>query len=1511
MESRKMRIMGILLGLAMALGLMPGLALAEGGELQAASSKPPQAIQATVMSVFTSDTGKNIDAKVVEGGGALSYAVKSGSEGYIAVNESTGELTIKSVPSDNVAYVTATAAETDAYAQTSVDVPVRVYDKYKYEVSFWTIQYSTGYRVYNLSSLDIKLFDKSGTKVGETTVENPKKGDKVEVLATNFADRVEMTAHIQLPKRDPFTLTGSGGIGGSINVWNPSSYSGKVFTCNYGMNAPEPDYAAPVAKTTLTANGTKQTLLYPGSVSVGGQMQYCPGTESGPNWNEWWTGCPRAVDPGTYYVWWRTHNYAGRSASYVGQGRSEVAPQCIEVTIGKGTISPTVDMEGWTYGEEAKTPTVTGNTGNGTVTYEYKVKGAGDDTYTTAKPTGAGEYTVRATIADTESYSGGSATKDFTIAKAAASTQDVRVMGVLSTSDADTAWVASIEQPLAGMMPSDAGALAYEAGEVKYADGTTTLPAGVTSFTSHVGSDGKVTAALKIPSTTTDIPEAVREITLPVTVRSQNYEDSTINVVVVPTKRTEKTVTIAGAPGSKTYGDDAFTLTATVDGEQGEASDWYWYSSDPNVLEVANTGSNEMPVTVKGPGSAMIMAWYEPSDPARQYIGAATTEPITVNKASISPSVSINGWTYGEAAKAPSVTGNTGKGAVTYSYSGTTSGETAFGPSADVPTQAGTYTVTATVAETDNYLGDTCTAEFTIAPKKVPVTVVAAEKTYDGTADANVVAAMKASDLVDGDLLEGTVVNDDGTVTFPGLKGTFDDPSAGQNKPITLDATHVTYPVADVWSYEAEITEAPAASILPRPVYAKADDKTSKHGQAIAELTYSLDSPDSSSGLVGEDTSASLGITASTAASSSSDVGEYPITLSGGTGNGNYNVFFAEGGTYTITKADGLTRSTNVMGVLSSSDADSAWVTSIEQPLAGMMPSDAGTLAYKGITTKYADGSTTLPEGVTSFTSHVGSDGKVTARLEIPSTATDIPEGVREITLSVTVTSENYEDSTINVVVVPTKRTEKTVTIAGAPDSKTYGDDAFTLTATADGEQGEASDWYWYSSDPNVLEIADTHSNVMSVTVKNPGSAMIMAWYEPSASSTIGAATTDPITVNKASISPSVSIDGWTYGEAANVPVLADGSNPGGCTVTYEYKKKGADDAYTEDAPFQAGEYTVRATVLESTYHKGGVCTTDFTIGKKRVDATVTAEDKTYDGTRDANVSAIVNGGVLEGDVVTMRISGAFADPNAGGGKEITLDASSVSLAGEGSANYEALVPSDPITASILPRPIVVKADDKSSRKGEAMVELTYGLNGSTTLAEGDTLASLGITASTTATSSSDVGEYPITLSGGTANPNYAVTLGEGAKYTITEPAPAPEPEKGTLYRLYNPYSGEHFFTASGYERDAVVAAGWTYEGEAWTAPESGIPVYRLYNPYAGEHHYTMSAFERDCLLSLGWNDEGTGWYSDEAESVAIYRLYNPYASSNSHHFTASAYERDCLVSLGWSDEGTGWYGLS
>lgn len=35
------------------------------------------------------------------------------------------------------------------------------------------------------------------------------------------------------------------------------------------------------------------------------------------------------------------------------------------------------------------------------------------------------------------------------------------------------------------------------------------------------------------------------------------------------------------------------------------------------------------------------------------------------------------------------------------------------------------------------------------------------------------------------------------------------------------------------------------------------------------------------------------------------------------------------------------------------------------------------------------------------------------------------------------------------------------------------------------------------------------------------------------------------------------------------------------------------------------------------------------------------------------------------------------------------------------------------------------------------------------------------------------------------------------------------------MYRLYNPNSGEHFYTASAAEKVSVTNAGWRYEGYA------------------------------------------------------------------------------------------------
>ena len=134
-----------------------------------------------------------------------------------------------------------------------------------------------------------------------------------------------------------------------------------------------------------------------------------------------------------------------------------------------------------------------------------------------------------------------------------------------------------------------------------------------------------------------------------------------------------------------------------------------------------------------------------------------------------------------------------------------------------------------------------------------------------------------------------------------------------------------------------------------------------------------------------------------------------------------------------------------------------------------------------------------------------------------------------------------------------------------------------------------------------------------------------------------------------------------------------------------------------------------------------------------------------------------------------------------------------------------------------------------------------------------------------------------------------------------------------TMWRLYNPWTGEHFYTADTAERDSLVVVGWNDEGVGWVAPASGDPVYRLYNPYVvgGDHHYTLSEGERDSLVSVGWRSEGVGWYSAPAElGVPLYRQYNPYAATGTHNYTADEVERDQLISVGWRDEGIAWNGV-
>ena len=87
-------------------------------------------------------------------------------------------------------------------------------------------------------------------------------------------------------------------------------------------------------------------------------------------------------------------------------------------TIAKASTTPTVTIEGWTYGSTANAPSIFGNTGNGSVSYEYKLQNAEESKYSTVVPTEAGDYTIKATITATANYEAAVDSTHFAISKA-------------------------------------------------------------------------------------------------------------------------------------------------------------------------------------------------------------------------------------------------------------------------------------------------------------------------------------------------------------------------------------------------------------------------------------------------------------------------------------------------------------------------------------------------------------------------------------------------------------------------------------------------------------------------------------------------------------------------------------------------------------------------------------------------------------------------------------------------------------------------------------------------------------------------------------------------------------------------------------------------------------------------------------------------------------------------------------------------------------------------------------
>ena len=212
--------------------------------------------------------------------------------------------------------------------------------------------------------------------------------------------------------------------------------------------------------------------------------------------------------------------------------------------------------------------------------------------------------------------------------------------------------------------------------------------------------------------------------------------------------------------------------------------------------------------------------------------------------------------------------------------------------------------------------------------------------------------------------------------------------------------------------------------------------------------------------------------------------------------------------------------------------------------------------------------------------------------------------------------------------------------------------------------------------------------------------------------------------------------------------------------VTIEYKDAYAGDrAYTRTAPVDAGAYKVRVTVASDGNYLEAVEEISFTIDPKVIKATVTVQDKTYDGTTNATATATVDTGIEDQTLRFSNVEAYFKDANVGTQNYVSVDSrQTVVTPGEEGTKVDNYNISYPVRtyASITPKEIGVSWGDTElpyTGSAQAPVAAATGLVDK----EGE---SCGLTV---AGAETNVGDYTATVTG-VDNTNY--TLPEATQST-------------------------------------------------------------------------------------------------------------------------------------------------
>jgi hypothetical protein len=318
-----------------------------------------------------------------------------------------------------------------------------------------------------------------------------------------------------------------------------------------------------------------------------------------------------------------------------------------------------------------------------------------------------------------------------------------------------------------------------------------------------------------------------------------------------------------------------------------------------------------------------------------------------------------------------------------------------------------------------------------------------------------------------------------------------------------------------------------------------------------------------------------------------------------------------------------------------------------------------------------------------------------------------------------------------------------------APGNRYYGAAPFNLSGSAS------------SGLPLIFSVVSGPATIANRTVTLTGAGTVTLAADQAGNATYAAApeVTHSLTVYKAAQTITFPAPGSkTYGGA---PFNVSGSASSGLPVTFSVVSGPATIANRTVTLTGAGTVTIRAVQGGNTsYNAAPSVNHSFTVIKAAQTITFPGPGNRYYGAAPFNLSGSASSGLaLTFSVVSgpATISGRTVILTGAG--TVTLRASQA-----GNANYNPATSVDH-SLTVMKAVLTAKADDQSKVQGAANPTLTISYAG---FVNGETIADIDTapTASTTATTSSPVGSYPITLSGG-SDDNYSFKLQSGT-LTVT-----------------------------------------------------------------------------------------------------------------------------------------------